>query len=350
MKSTTHASLELKPNAQIAISLDLQPGDIIISEMPYTNPARSDFIINNKTLQQIKPGHSAIWTGNDFDRPLAHSVREGYRPPGLKVTNIWAGRHVVFRYKTDPQLAAQAAEIIRIWATSEIAYDEKHYTMTYPKKFWVERHDKDLHNFFSKKNKENILYGPATSYGEPRGSTDLTDLMRNKKLSEFGEEAIRRAIKFASLRHTKGTISKKGQRCTAIVLAAYQASFFSDVALSNKTKQPFRQYKGKALREYINKVFIKEWQATPFGKKLETALAKEDYSSLLPPAFSLNQRYATPKTFFDLLIQDKNFQFVGCFSYFNNEIVSIYRDDIESSAIDADMDPEHAASENSFIV
>lgn len=188
------------------------------------------------------------------------------------------------------------------------------------------------------------------SYVQPRSSNDLTDLIRNKTLAEFGAEGIRRAIKFASLRHAKGTVSKKGQRCTAIVLAAYHASFFADIALSNKTKQPFRQYKGKALGEYIDNVLIKDWQVTPFGKKLKTALTKEDYTSLLPPAFLLDQRYATPNTFFNKLIQDKNFQFVGCFSYFNKEIVSIYRDAEESSSIDADMDPDNLTSENSFIV
>jgi len=319
IESKANSSVKVdSPLVQLIKSLDLRPGDIIITEMPFENAALKDFA----NFNGFSPGHASMWTGEGFERPFAHSVREGYRPPGLKLTGLWSGRHLVFRYSANPEVAKQAASTIRTWATTEVLYSKDKYQTVYPLKFW-ERHSRDLVNYFGVNNTAEIA-GPATTYGEPRASYDLLDVKRNRDLIAMGQEGLRRAIKFASLRELeREAVSKKGQRCTPIIIAAFQASILAPLVLANPRKQPFKQFKGKPFLEYADQVLIPNWQKTALGALLLQAVANNDYSAVFASPFAVDQRYVTPVDLFARLNKTPGFDLVGGFNYFKEKLVLV---------------------------
>ncbi len=324
---------EEKAETQLAHILNLKPGDLVVSEMPFVHAELADF----KDFDHFCPGHVSLWTGANFDKPFAHSVREGYRPPGLKLSKLWDGRHLVFRYTENPEVAESAAQIIRNWASAEVLYTLESYVRTYPLRFW-ERHPTDLLNYFGvgavddhkqeakdqPKSSPKAVAGPATPFGEPRASTDLSDLERDKRLAVLGREGIRRAIKFAALRElAQAAVSKKGQRCSASVVAAFQASILAPLVRAVASKQPFKQFKGKPLLEYADQVLIPEWRKTALGERLLKAAEANDFSTLFPQPFAVDQRYATPMSLYAALKAAPDFALVGRFNYYKMELVRV---------------------------
>lgn len=313
------------PLKELVSQLHLKPGDIIISEMPFQDSMQKEFL----NFRGFIPCHASVWTGDKFEKPFAHSVREGYRPPGLKLSSIWDGRHLVFRYKTDPLSAGQAASIIRVWASAETLYSKEKYERVYPLRFW-DRHKNDLVNYFGEHASAREVAGPSTPFGEPRASYDLMDLQRNKNLAQMGGEGLRRALKFAAHRGLESeAVSKKGQRCTPIVTAAFQASILAPLVVAKSTKQPFRQFKGKSLLEYADQILIPNWQKTDLGKLLLKAITTNDYSAIFPAPFNLDQRYATPENLYSSLKKTKEFEQIGGFSCFKNKLVLIEKGQME---------------------
>ncbi len=320
---TKAVEVEETPLKKIARILDLKPGDIIISEMPFENPTAKDF----DNFRSFTPGHTSVWTGEQFDRPFAHSVREGYRPPGLKVSGIWEGRHMVFRYNGDPSTATQASSMIRKWASAETIYSKEKYIQTYPPQFWDNRHERDLKNYFNESKEQRTIAGPATPYGGARAFFDIANLEKNKDLAKLGEEGIRRAIKFAALQNLEdASVSKKGQRCTPIVTAAFQASILAPIVIPQKSKIPFKQFKGRPFLEYADQVLIPNWRSTPLGQALLKAVTTQDYSEIFPAPFSVDQRYALPNKLFSQLSSSPDFEKIGNFSYFKDRLVLVEKE------------------------
>jgi len=218
--------------------LDSKPGDIIIYEDLFEDSDENDVIPFDDTTN-FKPTHTAVWIGGDH--PLAHSVRHGYRLPGLRATNLQQGRAVVFR-ASDSQFAKQFCEVFKTWALSKKSLSKSDYESQYPKKHWKKRSEKDLYNFFS--NEDAIVGGPATIYAEPRATYDMYDLMRASKKNQLADEGLRRAIKFATRRAlTSPEGISKGQRCTPVVIAAMQAVALASIVPPAKSKKTFKVFK-----------------------------------------------------------------------------------------------------------
>ncbi len=156
---------------------------------------------------------------------------------------------------------------------------------------------------------------------EPRATIDLLDLARNKELAKFTQESLRRAIKFASRRNlTSPDPVSKGQRCTSMLVATFQAAALAPLVKPVTFKKPFKAYKKKSFLEYADDVLIPGWKETELGKKLLEAVTTGDYSKIFPAPFIIDQRYATPKALYDAVKKDPSFQVVGRFSYFQNEL------------------------------
>lgn len=81
---------------QVTTLLNLQPGDIVISEAPYEDTMdESEFKpVTHKNLDKFEATHISIYTGN-YIKPFAHSVREGFKLPGVRLTGAWEGRHII---------------------------------------------------------------------------------------------------------------------------------------------------------------------------------------------------------------------------------------------------------------
>ncbi len=306
----------------IETALELKHGDILIHENPYEDPIESDFFPFHKN--KFEPGHSMLWIKGS-SHPLGHSVREGYRLPGVRLTKLPLGKCMVFRYTGDPSLPHAAADIMRNWALSARFYSRAEYLKTYPNRFWADRQAQDLRNFYT--NEAANISGPATPYLEPRASIDMADLARQPKLIEMGEEALRRAIKFAS----RATISSpyavsKGQRCTPVLVCAYQAAVLAPIVKQgNKLTLPFKKYKGKCFEEYADEVLIDGWRESDIGKKLLQSRGDGEYASLFTIPFTVDERYTTPKLLYTKLIKSSDYALVGQFSYFNNRLELIDR-------------------------
>lgn len=296
--------------------LKLQSGDILILETPCDDSSEGEYF--PVKIKNIQPIHTMLWIQGNA-HPVAHSVRTGFNLPGVRLTKLPSGNGQVFRYK-DSSLMMDAANILRNWALTTQYYSKEDYLKTYPSKYWPDRHKKDLSNFFS--NEKAKISGPSTPYLEPRATYDLMDLARDPKRLLMGDEGLRRAIKFASRRNTTSPESfSKGQRCTATLVAAYQAAILAPIVkLGGKITHPFKQYKGKAFEEYADDVLIEGWRDTDIGKKLLQARADGDYVPLFTKAFAVDQRYVTPNFLYKAMHSSDEYSMVGQFSYFDKKL------------------------------
>lgn len=296
--------------------LKLQSGDILILEMPCVDSSEDEYF--PVKIKQIQPIHTMLWIKGNA-HPVAHSVRAGFNLPGVRLTKLPSGNGQVFRYK-DSSLMMEAANILRNWALTTRYYSKEDYLATYPPTFWLDRNKRDLLNFFS--NEKAIVSGPSTPYLEPRATYDLMDLARDPTRLVMGDEGLRRAIKFASRRNTMSPESfSKGQRCTATLVAAYQAAILAPIVkLGGKITHPFKQYKGKAFEEYANDVLIEGWRDTEIGKKLLQARTDGDYVPLFTKAFAVDQRYVTPNFLYKAMNSSDEYTMVGQFSYFDKKL------------------------------
>ena len=301
-------------------TLQINPGDILIYEMPFDDANREDmFPIEN--LSEFEPQHTAMWvTGSE--KPIAHSVREGYKLPGLRLTAVTDARCMVFRNIENNKLNQQAAAIIKNWALGTILYSKEDYIKSYPLTHWQERHDKDLKNFYE--SEHLIVPGPAIIYPQPRAQNDLFDLARDSTLAVMNQEGLRRAVKFSSRRLLSSPEKiSKGQRCTPMVVAAVQAAILAPIVKASKMNVSFKKYKNRPFEEYADNVLVEGWRETELGKKIVEAFTTNDYSKLFPAPFAVDQRYAYPNSFYKALQNDKSYQQIGSFSCFETEVETI---------------------------
>lgn len=279
------------PAHQIAALLSLLPGDIILSEIPFHDAQHDDFTHFNN----LEPGHTCVWVnGYDKSKSFARSHQEGYQPPGLTLTGLWAGRHAVFRYTADMLVANQFAEIIRNWASN---------------------------------NTQGVV-ASANEIIQPHphlaAANDLFALFRNKQLATLNSEGLRRAIKFASRRGILGEPEyRKGQRCTALVAAAFQASILAEIVRHHDGSVKFNQLNTHSFAEYADIVLAENWQKMPLGQLLLQAVETSNYAPIFPDPFAVDQRYATPKMLYAKLQAALDFMLIGHYSYFNEKIIAV---------------------------
>lgn len=306
--------LDTQPLADV---LQLQQGDILVMETPYEDATDEDMFPFIPT--KFTPSHSLLWI-TDSTLPVAHSVRDGYRLPGIRLTRLPEGKYLVYRHQSTSLLSKHASEIMKNWALSTRLYSKDDYLTTYPQRFWLERQSKDLKHFYG--NEHALISGPSTPYLEPKATEDILDVIRTPSLLVMGDEGLRRAIKFASRRNVISPHPmSKGQRCTAALIAAYQAAILAPIVKEGtKSSHPFKQYKGKPFEAYADEVLIDGWQDTETGKLLLLARKTNDYTLLFDLPFAVDQRYATPKTLHIALRKSPSIEFVGQFSYFRSKI------------------------------
>jgi hypothetical protein len=277
------------PEQQLAVLLDLRVGDIVFSELPYVDARHDDFTHFNN----LSPGHTCVWVNGDKVNSFARSHNEGYKPPGLTLTGLSAGRHVVFRYTRDVEIAKQFSEIMKNWASQSFT-DQRHH-----------KQSKEPHAFLSAAN-------------------DLFALFKNENLAHLGSEGLRRAIKFASRRAVMGEPEfRKGQRCTAVVVAAFQASILASIVKHNDNSAAFRHEKGSLLLDYADLMLETGWREHPLGERLLNAASTNDYTRIFPAPFDVDQRYATPKSIYQKLLHAEEFSLVGHYSFYNNQIIAV---------------------------
>lgn len=318
---------------RIKETLSPSHGDIIISECPYEDAIREDYFPFND-LDEYEAGHTSLWV--DGDRPIAHSIREGYRLPGVRLTNLFDGRHALLRprQEEDKKAFQLAGTILKTWALSTRDIGLAEYHQIYPKKDWEDRHARDIRNFFT--TALTRIAAPSTPYNESRADGDKFTLARNPSLQNFTDESLRRAIKFATRRElTSPDPISKGQRCTAVAMAAIQAAYLAPIVRALPERQSFKAYKNQDPKTYIDQYFIPDWEKTPIGGRLKTALEAGDYSQLFPSAILVDQRYALPSTFLNALQQDaEHFETIGYVSNFENEM-AVYDAEFDEIAPDA---------------
>ena len=318
---------------QIKDNLSPDLGDILISEFPYEDSARDDYFPFTD-LDGYDAGHTSLWV--DGDRPIAHSVRDGYRLPGVRLTNLFDGRHVLLRprYTEDKEAFQLAGTILKTWALSTRTIDLTKYEQIYPEKDWPDRHARDLHNFFTTELAR--IAAPSTPYNEERSDKDKFYLARNPSLQNFTGESLRRSIKFSTRRElTSPNSISKGQRCTAVVMAAIQAAYLAPIVYSLPDKQSFKMHKNQDPATYIEQYLMPGWDNTPIGSRLKKALETNDYSQIFPPAISFDQRYVIPPIFLNGLQQDaEHFETIGYISNFKDEM-SLYNAEFEEITPDS---------------
>lgn len=270
-----------QPDQQIAAKLQLQPGDIIISEIPFQDAHRQDFV----NFSNFSPGHSSVWAGDHLTKPFARSLQEIYIAPGLQLTNVWEGRHAVFRY-ADGEIAKLFAKIMENWASG---------------------------------NSEPIFVKKTYEYHIGNSLFIFQD-----QEYELTHEGIVLAICFSALREFLGEPHyKKGQRCTAMLTAAFQASLLASIVKSDKEKDYFGKMKQHTIHSLLEEVSHAGWKNTDLGKKLLLALEDSDFKELFPIPFCLDSHLATPKFLYEKLNSSPEFLTVGFFSYFDDEIVAV---------------------------
>lgn len=307
----------LMPNisGQIAVALGLQPGDIIISEMPYEDAKIADFSpVVNINSKNFTPTHVGVYTGN-YARPFAHSVQEGYKLPGVRLTDAWDGRHVIFRLKNQ-DLAFKAAEIARAWSISSSFFNIERFEKVYPKRFWREQHEEYKYQLFSLPNA--MVAGPATPYDLSRASAQLYDRARDTKLKCFSNESLRRAIKFASRSELFGPVSN-GLRCTSFVVSAFQAAALKPITKQCTSKFPFKQYKNNDFLSYADAVLITDWKESDLGLKLYNAYQANDYAGVFPEGLAIDSKYALPSDLLTAISSSPDWEAVGSFVCFKNK-------------------------------
>ena len=305
----------------IASSLDLMPGDIFITEMPYEDSSLEDFSpISN--LKQFKASHLAIWTGSNFTKPLAHSVAEGHKLPGTRLTHIGDGRHIIFRLANRP-LAERIAVIARRWAMSTSIFDLTRFEKVYPKRFWDDSksYDQHKHDFFSIPHVTTS--GPATPYDFERSSTQLYDRARNPLLIKFTDDSLRRAIKFASRSELMGPISN-GMRCTSFVVSTVQAAVLSAFTNQTVTKTSFKHFKALPFSHYSKASLSTDWNLSEKGKQLQYAVETQDFRAVFPEGMAIDSKYALPGDILTALSQsEKEWVLIGSFCLYQGTVLHL---------------------------
>jgi hypothetical protein len=227
-------------------------------------------------------------------KAFVRSHHEGYQPPGLTFTGLWPGRHVVFRYVEDERIPLLLADIMKNWAA--------------------------LH--------PDQQQDVSVQRTEPRpflsAANDLFALFRNQNLVELGSEGLRRAIQFASRRAVAGEPEfRLGQRCTALVAAAFQASMLAAIVRHHDGTPAFEPEPGMTFTEYADALLEAGWREHPVGLRLLRAADSSDYSAIFPAPFAVDQRYATPKMIYEKLRDAAEFCLIGHYSYFNDRLVAV---------------------------
>lgn len=328
---------------QIAIKLGLRPGDIFVTEMPYEDATASDFppVTNFK---EFVAGHVAIWTGNEFTKSLAHSVSEGYQLPGIRLSKIGDGRHVIFR-TSNSALAERIALIARRWSMGTSVYDLERFEQVYPKRFWdsAQNYEKHKRDFFSIPAVKTL--GPATPYPFERSSSQLFHRARNANLVKFTTESLRRAVKFAARSELIGPISR-GMRCTSFVISTVQAAILSEITRKTSAKTSFKYYKDQRFNDYANTVLVSNWQDSDIGIKVQEALKTQNFETIFGKVMAIDSKYATPNDLFQALItHNTEWGYVGSVSVFEGEIVNlISNSDTQSSSSPACLDEDERKS------
>lgn len=111
------------------------------------------------------------------------------------------------------------------------------------------------------------------------------------------------------------------------MVATFQAAVLAPIVKPVTFKKPFKGNKKKPFLDYANDILIEGGQETELCKSLIVAIKSGDYSLIFPKPFIIDQRFATPKVLYNTIKEDANFQLVGRFSYFQNELEIINRDE-----------------------
>lgn len=305
----------------IASSLGLKPGDIIITEMPYEDATEEDFLPEINP-EDFLPNHVAIWTGNSFSKPLAHSVYEGYKLPGIRLTSIGDGQHLVFRL-ANSALASRVALIARIWAIGSSQFNRERFDKVYPERFWNSRENYQQHklDFFSIPN--STTPGPATPYSFERASQQLHDRARNPKLIQFTESSLRRAIKFSSRSELIAPISN-GMRCSSFVISVIQAAVLSEITKKTLIKTSFKPFRELDFIDFATKVLNSEWQMSQTGEQLKSAFEGKNYASLFPGGTDIDSKFATPSDIWSAVrANSSDWIFLGSVSIYLQKILHL---------------------------
>ncbi len=305
----------------IASSLGLMPGDIFITEIPYEDSSLEDFS-PIKSLKCFDASHLAIWTGSHFTKPLAHAVAEGYKLPGIRLTHIGDGRHIIFRLANRP-LAEGIAIIARRWAMSSSIFDLTRFEKVYPKRFWADSngYDQHKHDFFSIPNVTTS--GPATPYDFERASAQRYDRGRNPLVIKFTENSLRRAIKFASRSELMGPISK-GMRCTSFVVSTVQAAVLSAITKQTVTKTSFKHFKEFPFSQYSKATLSTAWNLSEKGKQLQHAVETQDFRAVFPEGMAIDSKYAFPGDILTALSQsEKEWVLIGSFCLYQGTFLHL---------------------------
>ena len=75
--------------------------------------------------------------------------------------------------------------------------------------------------------------------------------------------------------------------------------------------------------EYADAVLEAGWRTHPLGDKLLKAADANEYSTLFPETFAVDQRYATPKMIYQKLLNAAEFCLVGHYSFFNSQLIAV---------------------------
>jgi hypothetical protein len=297
--------------------LDLKPGDIIISEDPFEDAVLTDYT-SSKPMRNFKVTHVSVYTGI-FDRPFAHSLREGHKLPGVRLTKPWDGRHIVYRMK-DPIIAAKAAEIARRWAISIQFYDYELFNITYPPKTWDKQHTYYSSEYFSLPNA--VVPGPATPYDLDRANLQISLRARNINLINFSDASLLRAVKFASRSDMFAGISN-GLRCTSFVIDVYQAATLSPIVKKVSCKFALKFLSEKSIEAALDSLLIDNWRATELGSKILAGSQEGKYENIFSSAMKLDCKYAIPSDLHKGLKSSAQWSEVGYYSIHNSELVTL---------------------------
>ncbi len=316
--SLDQVTITIANNQARKLDFDLMPGDIIITEMPFEDDTIEDFK-PVKDIQQFLPGHVAIWTGSEFTKPLAHSVYEGYKLPGVRLTNIGDGRHVIFRLKNQT-LAEKISAIARCWSSSVSVFDFNRFDKVYPKRYWDSPAEYEQHKIDFFAIPESQVYGPATPYNFERASLQKFHRLREPRSIEFTDGSLLRAIKFSARSEVMGPIST-GMRCTSFVASVIQAASLAELTKKTAIKTSFSHYKNMSFNQFADIVLVDNWLDSNQGRQLQQAIDTQDFTKIFPGGFNIDSKYALPQ---DVLVgiseHVNDWTSVGSFSSHNGQI------------------------------
>ena len=315
---------------QICKLLKLQAGDLVVTEAPFDDETAADLkpINNLASMSLFESTHLSIYTG-DYIEPFAHSVKEGFKLPGVRLSSAWEGRHIVYRF-SDPVVAGRWAEIARRWALSSTMYDEEKFDKFYPKTFWDDRVSIYKRQFFSLPNA--AVSGPATPYNLERESQQLCDGCRTPSLKEFRPESLLRAVKFATRSELFKPISN-GLRCTSFVVSAIQAAILHPIVNKFDIKFSFKPLKNLDHAELMKILLIRDWEQTPTGASFRHAYDTRDFTNFFPECFTLDSKYVIPEDIFSRLKHATDWRAVGSYVCFDDKLLFCNRLNVQKGSL-----------------